>query len=101
MIHRWDNKAGENGPTQIDEVRLSNVLRTADWIKQSYEMVKNQSTYVSTGSESNNWWNDDWTRCPNLTNANVGTTTLTDFPAYSTPAYGRTAGPGSRRGRYP
>jgi len=34
----------------IDEVRISSVVRSADWIKQSYEMVVNQSTWVSWGS---------------------------------------------------
>jgi MSHA biogenesis protein MshQ len=35
----------------IDEVRVSNVRRSADWIKQSYQMVQNQNTHVSTGTE--------------------------------------------------
>ncbi len=35
----------------IDEVRLSNTVRSADWIKQSYQMVANQNSYVSFGSE--------------------------------------------------
>ena len=34
----------------IDEVRISSVARSANWIKQSYEMVVNQSTWVSWGS---------------------------------------------------
>jgi len=34
----------------IDEVRISSVTRSADWINQSYEMVVNQSTWVSWGS---------------------------------------------------
>lgn len=34
----------------IDEVRVSSVVRSADWINQSYEMVVNQSTWVSWGS---------------------------------------------------
>ncbi|MFT4789388.1 MAG: MSHA biogenesis protein MshQ [Paraglaciecola sp.] len=35
----------------IDEVRVSNILRTSDWIKQSYEIVQNQNTHVSIGVE--------------------------------------------------
>jgi len=35
----------------IDEVRVSSITRTPDWIKQSYEMVQNQSTHVSIGDE--------------------------------------------------
>jgi len=35
----------------IDEVRVSNVSRSADWINQSYQIVANQGSYVSFGSE--------------------------------------------------
>ena len=35
----------------IDEVRVSNVARSADWINQSYQMESNQSSYVSFGYE--------------------------------------------------
>lgn len=35
----------------IDEARISNVARLADWIKQSYQMVANQKSYVSFGNE--------------------------------------------------
>jgi len=34
----------------IDEVRISSTACSADWINQSYEMVVNQSTWVSWGS---------------------------------------------------
>jgi hypothetical protein len=35
----------------IDEVRVSNVTRSADWLNQSYQMVANQGSYVGFGSE--------------------------------------------------
>ncbi|MFB0980375.1 MAG: DUF2341 domain-containing protein [Alteromonadaceae bacterium] len=35
----------------IDEVRVSNVSRSADWIKQSYQLVENQNSYISIGVE--------------------------------------------------
>jgi len=38
----------------IDEVRVSNARRSADWIKQSYQLVQNQSTHVSIGDEVSN-----------------------------------------------
>ncbi len=34
-----------------DEVRISNTSRSADWINQSYQLVKNPGTYVVFGSE--------------------------------------------------
>ena len=36
----------------IDEVQFSDIARSADWIKQNYEMVENQGTHVTTGSEA-------------------------------------------------
>jgi hypothetical protein len=38
-------------PASIDEARVSNITRSADWINQSYRMVANQSTYVNFGTE--------------------------------------------------
>ena len=35
----------------LDEVRISSTARSADWINQSYEMVVNQSTWVTWGAE--------------------------------------------------
>ena len=35
----------------IDEVRISSTARSSDWINQSYEMVVNQSTWVTWGAE--------------------------------------------------
>ena len=35
----------------IDEVRISSTTSSADWINQSYEMVVNQSTWVTWGAE--------------------------------------------------
>ena len=35
----------------IDEVRVSNVVRSADWIKQSYDLVQDQNDHVTIGDE--------------------------------------------------
>jgi len=41
----------------IDEVRIYNRALSADWTKQNYEMVVNQSTWVSWGSAEESWVN--------------------------------------------
>jgi len=48
---------------EIDEVKVSNVARSSDWVKQSYEQIINQDTYVSIGDEQKRtgWVNDSWT----------------------------------------
>jgi hypothetical protein len=35
----------------IDEVRFSRIAKTADWINQTYQMIKNQDAYVNFGNE--------------------------------------------------
>lgn len=35
----------------IDELRISDTVRSADWINQSYQMVENQGSFVSFDSE--------------------------------------------------
>jgi hypothetical protein len=35
----------------IDEVRVSNVVRSPDWIKQSYDLVQDQNDHVTIGDE--------------------------------------------------
>jgi len=47
----------------MDEFRLSNTTRTADWINMSYQIVENQVTYVSIGSEEEDpeWVGDIFT----------------------------------------
>ncbi|MBM3234392.1 DUF2341 domain-containing protein [Candidatus Pacearchaeota archaeon] len=35
----------------MDEVRVSNIQRSADWINMSYQIVVNQGTYVIVGNE--------------------------------------------------
>jgi hypothetical protein len=35
----------------LDEARISNISRSSDWINQSYQMVQNQNSFVSLGSE--------------------------------------------------
>ncbi len=36
---------------RLDEFRISKVARSADWIKQSYQLVANQESYVDFGTE--------------------------------------------------
>ena len=38
-------------PGSVDEFRMSNVVRSNDWINQTYQMVANQNSFVSFGSE--------------------------------------------------
>lgn len=35
----------------IDEVRLSNIVRNSNWIMQTYQVIANNSNYVTIGSE--------------------------------------------------
>ncbi|MBN2421941.1 DUF2341 domain-containing protein, partial [Candidatus Woesearchaeota archaeon] len=42
---------GQEFTGDIDEVRISDVPRTLDWINMSYQIVSNQNSYVSTGGE--------------------------------------------------
>ena len=42
---------GEYHKGKMDEVRISKVNRGADWIKQSYQIVANQGSIVTSGSE--------------------------------------------------
>jgi hypothetical protein len=38
----------------IDEVRISNTARSTDWLNETYQVVANQTSYVTFGSEENN-----------------------------------------------
>ena len=44
---RWGTSAY---PGIIDEVRISNVARSADWAKATYDTIKNNSTFTTYGS---------------------------------------------------
>jgi len=48
-----------SAPVIIDEFRVSNTIRTSDWINQSYQMVENQNDYVEFGIEESNGWKND------------------------------------------
>jgi hypothetical protein len=41
--HRYDGK--------IDEVRISKTVRSADWLKMTYKVIKDQSSYINVGDE--------------------------------------------------
>ncbi|MCK4634745.1 MAG: BNR-4 repeat-containing protein, partial [Candidatus Aenigmarchaeota archaeon] len=55
---------------KLDEVRISNTNRSADWINQTYQMVANQGSFVSFGNEEEQsaWQNDTWTSMTGLGN---------------------------------
>lgn len=44
-----DPIAGLNG--RIDELRISNVRRSVDWLNETYQLIANQNTFVTFGSE--------------------------------------------------
>jgi MSHA biogenesis protein MshQ len=50
-IGGWSTYDGSSLKGKIDEVRVSNMRRSADWIKQSYQLVENQSTHVTISDE--------------------------------------------------
>ncbi|MCD6477798.1 MAG: DUF2341 domain-containing protein, partial [Candidatus Aenigmarchaeota archaeon] len=43
-VNRYEN-------CRIDEVRVSNMSRSADWINQTYQLIENQNNYVNFGNE--------------------------------------------------
>ncbi|MGY4884300.1 MAG: DUF2341 domain-containing protein [Nanobdellota archaeon] len=55
----------------IDEVRISNTTRSADWINQSYQLVQNQNTFVN--------WSDKEEKTKGVISTVVGTS-----PFYTT-----------------
>ncbi len=42
----WSNSF----PGKLDEVRISNVVRSDDWIKATYDTIKNNSTFTTYGA---------------------------------------------------
>jgi hypothetical protein len=68
----------------IDEVRISNKARSADWIAAQYlSMNKNFITYVP--EEINTWWNSEWQYRKSLIFENSGQMdTLENFPVLVT-----------------
>ena len=51
MMHRWADDVSTNAVTQMDEVRLSNTARTADWIEASYLSQNGAFAFSTFGSE--------------------------------------------------
>jgi hypothetical protein len=64
----------------IDEVRISNVARSTDWIKAQYLSIDNY--FIKYGvEESKDWWNTNWAYCKKLSFDNNGQLeSLIDFP---------------------
>jgi len=46
-----DGSAGNGLPASLDEVRVSNIVRSADWIKTEYNNEKSPSTFITFGSQ--------------------------------------------------
>jgi hypothetical protein len=44
----------------IDEVRISNIDRSAEWIQTSYNNQSNPSAFYSVGAEEADWYDSDW-----------------------------------------
>jgi hypothetical protein len=89
-------RIGDNGATQnwngtIDEVRISNISRSADWIKTEYNNQSSLSTFETFGAEetqqaaqiNGGWYNAGWSYRKKITipHSQVsGTSTLSNFP---------------------
>lgn len=75
--HCWDGRAF---PGKLDEVRISNVARSDDWVKATYDTVNS----ISFAQYEEAALANDWTKYKcNFTvsfNNYTGSTTLTDFP---------------------
>jgi hypothetical protein len=64
---------------RLDDVRISNVARSADWIKAQYLSMTDD--FITYGNEETLWWNDSWPYRMKLTFNNSGQSeTLTNFP---------------------
>ncbi|VVB73823.1 Concanavalin A-like lectin/glucanases superfamily protein [uncultured archaeon] len=72
---RWPSNSQFNGT--IDEVCISNISRSANWINQSYQLVINQSSYVIFGSEQTRPVYD-FTVSPTVDNFSVVNNTYAD-----------------------
>ena len=90
---------GPSGPAYatfggtMDEVRVSNVSRTATWISTEYNNQNDPNTFYSIGVEETSapppppppWWNTSWQYRKKLTIAHsLVSTKLTDFPVLVT-----------------
>ncbi|MCX6775799.1 MAG: LamG domain-containing protein, partial [Candidatus Micrarchaeota archaeon] len=79
---------------KIDEIRISNIERSTNWINQTYQMVQNQNSFVTFGTNesyspgagwvNNSWvaftsvcsppYNDCWSNVTKTVNSTVGAT---------------------------
>ena len=76
--HCWDGRAF---PGKLDEVRISNVARSDDWVKATYDTVNSTGfAQYEEAALANDW--SKYKRNFTVTFKNyTGSTTLTDFPA--------------------
>ena len=63
----------------IDEVRLSTVTRSADWVKATYDTIANNDQFAVYEGPQLDWTVYDWKFPLTFTNVSDGVT-LTDFP---------------------
>lgn len=65
---------------QMDEVRISSVVRSADWM--AAQNLSMRDTFISYGSpENQDWWNESWQNRVKISFDNSSQSeTLTDFP---------------------
>ncbi len=73
-------------PGLIDEVRISNIARTAGWIETEYNNQSDVGSFITIGSEmSNDWYSTNWKyrRQIDINSSQIATTT-SDFPILAT-----------------
>jgi len=90
----WDTnlRIGQCGAAQrrfdglVDEVRISNIARSAAWIKTCYNNQNSPSSFHSVGSEES-WYYTSWSRRAPVTISNPGSD-LTDYQVKVDVTYG-------------
>ncbi len=70
----------------IDEVRISNVARTAGWIATEYNNQSDVGSFMTIGEEqTNNWYDNDWKYRKRIDiNSSQIATTTSNFPILAT-----------------
>jgi hypothetical protein len=69
----------------IDEIRISSIARSADWISAEYANQNDPGTFYAVGDEESlsSWYDNGWTRRIKITiDADKIDSDLTDFPVY-------------------
>lgn len=79
-IGRW--RASREHDGGIDEFRISNTVRPADWIQAEYANQNNPASFYTVSAQQTSWYNTDWKYRKKITisAAEVPNTDQTDFP---------------------